>query len=121
MKSEINTDQISAFFKENPFVKRVIIQTKNEIYFHPDILPDKAAFFKQIIDGCMDKYPENADCFMITGKEYICICKRKHNIYICETGNHISVSQVKMELENLIEGQRKQDKFSNFFTSFFDR
>ncbi|MCP3874369.1 MAG: hypothetical protein GY699_14595 [Desulfobacteraceae bacterium] len=120
MKSEINTTQISTFFKENPFVKSVTIQNKKGIFYHPDILSDKKAFFKQVIDECMAKYPENADCFMITGKEYICICKRKQTIYICETDNHISVSQVKMELENLIEGQRKQSKLSNFFTSFFD-
>ena len=121
MKSEISTDPIAVFLKENPFVKSVIIQSKNRILFRPDILTDKKAFFKQVIDECLAKYSTNADCFMITDKEYICICKRKQDVYICETLNNISVSQVKLEFDSLIEHQRKQGKFSKFLTSFFDR
>jgi hypothetical protein len=121
MKSENNTDAVVAFIKENAFVKGVIIQSNNKILFRPDILPDKKAYFKQIIDECLAKYPANADCFMVTDKEYICICKRKQDVYICETHNNISVSQVKLEFDSLIEHQRKQGKLSKFLTSFFDR
>lgn len=121
MKSEINTSQITAFFKANPFMKSIIIQAKNKIMFYPELLTEKKAFFKQIIDECLASYPANSDYFIITDKEYICISKRKQDIYICEALNHVSVSQVKLEFDSFIGDQQKQGKFSKFFTSFFDR
>jgi len=119
MKSEINNLQIATFIKENPFVKSVTVQTKNKTFFYPDIHSREKVFFKQIINECIATYPKDADCFMITDNEYICIFKRKQVVYICETLNNISVSQVKMELENLIDSQQEQGKLSNFFSSFF--
>lgn len=121
MKSEISTHQISMFLKENPFVKSVTIKRKDKVVSFPVITPEKKKFFNQLIDVCTVKYPSNTDCFMITGHEYICVCKREQDIYICETINQISISQVKMEFETLIDNQQKQGKISKFFSSFFDR
>jgi hypothetical protein len=125
MKSKNSNDQISIFLKENSFVKSVVIYHNGSIMFHPSIQPDKESFFKQIIDECIAKYPEDTDCFLITENEYICILKRKLAVYICETMKNITVSQVKMELETLVENitknQNNKGKLTKIFSSFFDR
>lgn len=121
MKSEIKNNRVASFLKENPFVNYVIIRNKNKTVFYPEVHPEKELFFRQVIDECMTRYAGDADCFMVTDKAHICILKRKKAVYVCETVNTVSVSQVKLELANFIENQEQQGTLSRLFSSFFDR
>lgn len=102
-------------------MKGLVIQVKDKTRFYPEISDRKQAFYKKLLDGIEDGYTADAQFFLITADEYICVFKRNKAVYICETANDISVSQVRLELENFVDSQQKQGKLSKFFSSFFDR
>lgn len=136
MKSETKNSP-DLFLMNHDYIKNIVISIKDKISIFPDMRRQEKGYYREIyfndlVVKIMEQYPVAAEMVALKADGTILYVIKKewqhsywrhsssNAVFICEASDTVSVSQIKMEFNNFIDGFEKEAKSRKIFSSLFD-